>query len=84
MLVATCNSASPSTELIANSDPIGVEWLIEKYKLYIMLRERLLMDTPHLRGSITKARSGPESINDASFGGKRGAPLPPSNCALDS
>ena len=69
----------------------GVDWLIQKYKLYIMLRERLLMETPHLRGSITKARSGPGSINDAGFGDKRGAdttlspPNPPiPKCTADS
>lgn len=50
----------------------GVEWLTQKYKLYIVLRERLLMDTPQLRGSVTAARSGPESINNPAAV-KRGA-----------
>ena len=51
----------------------GVQWLAQKYKLYMMLRERLLMDTPQLRTSVTKARVGPETLNDPSFQ-RRGEP----------
>lgn len=42
-------------------------WLVNKYKLYIMLRERLLMDTPHLRGSLSSARPGPEAVTDPAY-----------------
>ncbi len=50
----------------------GVSWLINKYKLYIVLRERLLMDTPHLRGSLSAARPGPEAVTDPAYR-RRGA-----------
>ena len=54
----------------------GVDWLTQKYKLYLMLRERLLMDTPLLRGSISKARTGPESLNDPAYRPRGVPPLP--------
>lgn len=54
-----------------------MDWLTQKYKLYIMLRERLLMDTPQLRGSVTKARDGLESLNDTDFRSRGAPPLPP-------
>lgn len=36
----------------------GVEWLIAKYKCYMMMRERLVMDTPQLRDKLTSAKPG--------------------------
>ena len=59
----------------------GVPWLINKYKLYIVLRERLLMDTPHLRGSLSAARPGPETVTDPAYRRRGACPasqLPPS------
>ena len=36
----------------------GVEWLIAKYKCYLMMRERVVMDTPQLRSKLTSAKPG--------------------------
>lgn len=36
----------------------GIEWLIAKYKCYVMMRERLVMDTPQLRDKLMTAKPG--------------------------
>lgn len=40
----------------------GVEWLIAKYKCYLMMRERVVMDTPQLRSKLTSAKPGAGTI----------------------
>ena len=36
----------------------GIEWLIARYKCYIMMRDGLLMNTPKLRSKLTDAKPG--------------------------
>lgn len=42
----------------SHSGYAGIEWLIAKYKCYVMMRERLVMDTPQLRDKLMTAKPG--------------------------
>ena len=52
--------------------PAGIDWLVGKFKAYMLLRERLLSDTSILRDKLDVAQ--PDLSNGAS--GTNGMPQP--------
>ncbi|PSC71257.1 spore coat isoform A [Micractinium conductrix] len=47
----------------------GIPWLIERFKQYVVLRDRLFSDTSVLRGKMAEALPDPDSIRNANSTG---------------
>lgn len=50
----------------------GIPWLIERFKQYVVLRDRLFSDTSVLRTKMDQAVPDPESVRNANGGGPSG------------
>ncbi|EFN58238.1 expressed protein [Chlorella variabilis] len=46
----------------------GIPWLIDKFKQYVVLRDRLFSDTSVLRGKLQEAIPDPESVRSSNGG----------------
>ena len=53
-----CASASWQTVTQSPSSAAGIPWLIEKFKQYVVLRDRLFSDTSVLRNKLQDAIPG--------------------------